>query len=115
MGISTNKFARNYAFTGVQLRSTGVKWDLRKNIPYEIYPLLKFSVPIAKQGDCYDRYLLRIEELTQSNNLIFQAINKLPLGPIQTLYFVLQPPSKIDVKTTIQALIWHFCFFSNKL
>lgn len=115
VGICTNNFARNYSFSGVQLRSTGIKWDLRKNIPYEIYSSLNFAVPFSSNGDCYDRYLLRIEELSQSNSIIFQVINKIPVGPVKTLYYTMQPPSKIDSKETIQAMIYHFCFFSNKL
>ena len=110
VGICTNNFARNYSFSGVQLRSTGIKWDLRKNIPYEIYSSLNFAVPFSSNGDCYDRYLLRIEELSQSNSIIFQVINKIPVGPVKTLYYTMQPPSKIDSKETIQAMIYHFCF-----
>ena len=66
--------------TGVLLRSTGIKWDLRKNIPYESYNELLFSVPYSLNGDSFDRYLLRIEELSQSNYIINQIINKLPAG-----------------------------------
>jgi NADH:ubiquinone oxidoreductase subunit D len=109
------RFAEQFAYSGVLLRSTGIQWDLRKNIPYEIYNLLKFSVPFSYQGDSFDRYLIRIEELSQSNTIINQIINTLPLGPIRQNNYFLKPPSKIEIKTTIQALIYHFCFFSNKL
>lgn len=115
IGISSTIIALKYSFTGVQLRSTGIKWDLRKNMPYEIYKSLKFSVPYGYNGDSYDRYLLRIEELTQSNKLIFQIINALPKGSLNILNYKIKPPSKIEAKLTIQALIYHFYFFSNKL
>jgi NADH dehydrogenase (ubiquinone) Fe-S protein 2 len=115
IGVCSNNFAKNYSFSGVLLRSTGIKWDLRKNIPYEIYNKLKFSIPFSQNGDSYDRYLLRIAELSESNNLIFQVINKMPIGPIRHSNFLVKPPSKTEMKTTIQSLIYHFCFFSNKL
>ena len=115
VGVSSSNFAKNFSFSGVLLRSTGIKWDLRKNIPYEIYNNLNFSVPYSKNGDSFDRYLLRIEELSQSNYIIFQIINKMPLGSIRHSNFLIKPPSKTEIKTTIQSLIYHFCFFSNKL
>jgi len=71
IGICSSHFAKTFSFSGVLLRSTGVKWDLRKNIPYEAYNLLDFSVPYSHNGDSFDRYLLRVEELSQSNYLIF--------------------------------------------
>lgn len=67
MGIVSTESAFSFGFSGVQVRSTGVKWDLRKTTPYESYSKLKFKVPFSLNGDCYDRYLLRIEELYQSN------------------------------------------------
>jgi NADH dehydrogenase (ubiquinone) Fe-S protein 2 len=115
IGVTTASFAKNYGFTGVQLRSTGLKWDLRKNVPYEIYNELDFFVPISKQGDSFDRYLIRVEELSVSNWLIYQSINLLPTGEMRYWDYLIKPPSKLEIKTTIQALIYHFCFFSNKL
>jgi len=115
VGVCSSKYAKNFSFSGVLLRSTGVKWDLRKNIPYESYKELSFSIPYSTNGDSFDRYLLRIEELSQSNYIIYQIINNLPKGPIRNSNFIIKPPSKIEIKTTIQALIYHFCFFSNKL
>jgi len=115
IGIATVTYAKNFGFTGVLLRSTGIKWDLRKNTPYEIYKELQFEVPISRNGDCYDRYLLRIEELSQSNWLIFQCIKNLPLGDMSLPNFFIKPPDKYTAKTTIQGMIQHYCFFSNKL
>lgn len=115
VGICSNNFSKNFSFSGVLLRSTGVKWDLRKNVPYESYKNINFSIPYSHNGDSFDRYLLRIEELSQSNYIISQVVNNLPTGPIRNSNFLVKPPSKTEIKTTIQALIYHFCFFSNKL
>jgi len=84
-------------------------------MPYENYLNFNFEVPFSVNGDSYDRYLLRIEELFQSNLLMLQAINNLPLGPIKTVNYKIIPPSKMEIKSTIQGLIFHFQFFSNKL
>ena len=115
IGVGSYLFAKKWGFSGVLLRSAGVKWDLRKNEPYEAYHLFNFTIPYSLNGDSFDRYLLRTAELSESNNLIFQTINKMPHGPIQNTDFILKPPSKVEIKTTIQSLIYHFCFFSNKL
>jgi len=115
IGVCSNNYAKSFSFSGVLLRSTGVRWDLRKNISYESYNDLTFSIPYSTNGDSFDRYLLRIEELSQSNYIIYQIINNLPKGPIRNSNFLIKPPSKTEIKTTIQALIYHFCFFSNKL
>lgn len=115
VGVCSTSFGINYSFSGVLLRSTGIKWDLRKNTPYECYKNLNFSIPYSHNGDSFDRYLLRIEELSQSNYIISQIINNLPKGAIRHSNFLVKPPSKTEIKTTIQALIYHFCFFSNKL
>ena len=97
------------------MRSTGIKWDLRKHLPYEVYKDLNFTVPYSINGDSFDRFLIRIEELVQSNSLLFEVINKLPLGLLRGTTYLVNPPSKNEIKTTIQSLIYHFCFFSNKL
>ena len=115
IGICSLHFARMWSFSGVLLRSTGVKWDLRKNIPYEAYTELNFSIPISKNGDSFDRFLIRVAELCESISIINQVINNIPTGPIKNINFIVKPPSKIEIKTTIQSLIYHFCFFSNKL
>lgn len=71
--------------------------------------------PISKNGDCFDRYLLRLRELDESNNILYQVINQIPSGSIQYINYVMQPPLKTKIKITIQSLIYHFCFFSNKI
>jgi NADH:ubiquinone oxidoreductase subunit D len=115
VGVCSVDFAKSFSFSGVLLRSTGIKWDLRKNTPYESYNELSFSIPYSNNGDSFDRYLLRIEELSQSNFIINQIINNLPIGSIRNANFLIKPPSKLEIKSTIQSLIYHFCFFSNKL
>lgn len=115
VGVCSVDFAKSFSFSGVLLRSTGIKWDLRKNTPYESYNELNFSIPYSSNGDSFDRYLLRIEELSQSNFIISQIINNLPIGSIRNTNFLIKPPSKLEIKSTIQSLIYHFCFFSNKL
>lgn len=115
VGVCSVDFAKSFSFSGVLLRSTGIKWDLRKNTPYESYNELSFSIPYSNNGDSFDRYLLRIEELSQSNFIINQIINNLPIGSIRNTNFLIKPPSKLEIKSTIQSLIYHFCFFSNKL
>lgn len=71
--------------------------------------------PISKNGDCFDRYLLRVAEMSESNNILYQILNTIPSGSIQNINYLMQPPLKKKIKITIQALIYHFCFFSNKL
>jgi NADH dehydrogenase I D subunit len=83
IGIVTAKQALDWSFTGVLLRSSGIAWDLRKNQPYEIYDRLDFEVPIGKNGDCYDRYLIRITEMRQSLKIIQQCLNLMPAGEVK--------------------------------
>src|SRR6185437_9316148 len=108
IGIISNKQAFNYGFTGVILRSTGCNWDLRKVQPYEIYSKLNFQIPIGKYGDCYDRYLLRIEEIRQSLNIISQCIRDIPMGDIKTDNKKFSSVSRADIKVSIEGLIHHF-------
>jgi NADH:ubiquinone oxidoreductase subunit D len=99
--------------SGVALRSTGVQWDLRKTQPYEIYNELNFTVPTGRFGDCYDRYILRILEMRQSLNLIFQCLNKIEKGAIKSLDHKLFPPSRSELKSSMEALITHFKYYTD--
>jgi len=83
VGIVTAKQALNWGFSGVMLRGSGVCWDLRKSQPYEVYKNINFCIPIGKNGDCYDRYLIRVEEMRQSLTIIEQCLNFMPQGPIK--------------------------------
>jgi NADH dehydrogenase (ubiquinone) Fe-S protein 2 len=116
IGIVTAGEALNWGFSGVMLRGSGIKWDLRKNKPYEVYNELKFKIPIGSKGDCYDRFLIRIEEMRQSVLLIEQCLNKMPqIGRIKITDFKIVPPPRAQVKFDMHALIHHFKFFSEGL
>ena len=120
IGIISKKNALNFSFSGVMLRSTGINWDLRKIIRYENYSNFIFKVPISKNGDCYDRFLLRIEEMRQSLIIIRQCLNWFnTTGYIyskNTSKFLdskIQPPTKWSIKSSMEALISHFKLYSE--
>jgi len=113
IGIVTKEQAEAWGFSGVLLRSTGLNWDLRKQFPYEIYPLLKFDVPTGSTGDCYDRYLLRVEEMRQSLKIIKQCLDNLPMGQIKVDNHKITPPSRVKMKMSMEALIHHFKLYSE--
>ncbi|KPJ17340.1 NADH dehydrogenase [ubiquinone] iron-sulfur protein 2, mitochondrial [Papilio machaon] len=98
---------------GVMLRGSGIKWDLRKAQPYDAYHLVDFDVPIGTKGDCYDRYLCRVEEMRQSLRIVDQCLNKMPPGEVKTDDAKLTPPSREEMKTSMEALIHHFKLFSQ--
>jgi len=113
IGIVTKDDALNYSFSGVMIRGSGVAWDLRKSQPYDCYDQIKFRVPVGKNGDCYDRYLCRIEEMRESVNIIKQCLSMMPKGPIKTLDGKISPPPKKDLKQSMEALIHHFKLFTE--
>ena len=115
VGIIYSNSALSFAFSGVLLRATGIQWDLRKTNPYEIYSKLNFKIPFSFNGDCYDRYLLRVEELRQSNLLINQCINLIPKGIIKTENFKVISPNRKQTKNIMESLIHHFKLYSNGL
>jgi len=112
IGIITKNMALNWSLTGVMLRGSGVFWDLRKSEPYEIYNFLNFEVPLGTKGDCFERYLLRVEEMRQSINIIVQAINLIKVGPINTREFQMKFKSP-SFKYDMEGLILHFKRFSR--
>jgi len=99
--------------TGVLLRGSGIAWDIRKNDPYEMYEKLNFSIPTGVNGDCYDRYLIRIFEMRQSLKIIHQCINTIPSGLFKTDDNKISPPSRKEMKTSMEALIHHFKLYSE--
>jgi len=113
IGIVSEKDAIDWGFSGPMIRASGVPWDIRKSIPYDVYDQMDFDVPIGKVGDCYDRYLVRMEEITQSMKIIKQAIAKMPKGPIKTLDNKISPPNRSDMKHSMEALIHHFKLYSE--
>lgn len=113
IGIVSAQDALNYGFSGVMLRGSGIKWDLRKTQPYDAYDQLQFEVPIGVKGDCYDRYLCRVEEMRQSIYLIEQCLNKMPPGEIKVDDHKIVPPKREEMKTSMEALIHHFKLFTE--
>jgi NADH:ubiquinone oxidoreductase subunit D len=97
----------------VLLRGTGLAWDLRKSQPYELYDTLHFGIPVGCNSDCYDRYLLRVEEMRQSLILIHQCIKLIPLGAIKADDFKISPPARSEMKTSMESLIHHFKLYSE--
>ena len=113
IGIVSKQDALDYSFSGVMLRGSGVAWDLRKSQPYDCYEQLEFKIPVGKNGDCYDRYLCRIEEMRESVNIINQCLVKLPKGPVKTQDAKVTPPPKKELKNSMEALIHHFKLFTE--
>ena len=115
IGVVSPERALAMGFTGPMLRGSGIEWDLRKKQPYEVYDLLKFDVPVGVNGDCYDRYLVRIEEMRQSNNIIKQCIEWLRNndGPVMSDNHKVAPPHRVDMKSNMEELIHHFKLFTE--
>ena len=95
------------------LRGSGIFWDIRKMEPYEVYKNLDFKLPIGSNGDCYDRYLIRIEEMRQSLHIILQCLNKIPEGHIKVDDKKITPPSRKTMKNSMEGLIHHFKLYSE--
>lgn len=113
VGVVPYYAAFDLGFSGVMLRGSGVSWDLRKELGYEVYDLMDFNIPVGIDGDCYDRYLVRIEEMRQSLNIIYQCINNMPNGLIKTDNKKITPPSRNEMKSSMEALIHHFKLYSE--
>lgn len=115
IGIVSKERAINLGFTGPMLRGSGVVWDLRKNQPYEVYNEIDFDIPTGVNGDCYDRYLVRMEEMRQSNKIIRQCINWLRdnHGPVIVNNYKVAPPAKTKMQFGMEELIHHFKFFTE--
>ena len=113
IGIVSKQDALDYSFSGVMLRGSGVAWDLRRSQPYDCYDDLEFKIPIGKNGDCYDRYLCRIEEMRESVKIIKQCLENIPKGPVKTEDGKISPPPKKEIKQSMEALIHHFKLFTE--
>jgi len=113
IGIVTAKDACQWGFSGVMLRGSGIHWDLRKSQPYEIYEKLQFDIPVGTNGDCYDRYLIRVFEMKQSLKIIEQCLNLMPTGYIKTNDFKIAPPNRFEMKQSMEALIHHFKMYTQ--
>ena len=113
IGVVSADTALAWEFTGPNLRASGVPWDLRKAQPYSVYGQLEFDIPIGKNGDCYDRYMVRIEEMKQSVSLMRQALEKMPTGPVRVDNNKITPPHRAEMKKSMEALIHHFKLFTE--
>jgi NADH-quinone oxidoreductase subunit D len=115
IGVVSPERALQLGFTGPMLRGSGVEWDLRRKQPYEVYDRLDFDIPVGKEGDCYDRYLVRVEEMRQSNKIMQQCIDWLRVnpGPVIVDNVKIAPPSRVDMKDDMEALIHHFKLFTE--
>lgn len=113
VGIVSAKDACQWGFSGVMLRGSGIYWDLRKSQPYEIYDKLNFDIPVGTNGDCYDRYLIRVFEMKQSLKIIEQCLNLMPKGFIKTNDFKISPPTRVEMKQSMEALIHHFKMYTQ--
>ena len=113
IGVVSQEDALAWGFSGVMVRGSGMAWDLRRSQPYEVYSELDFDIPVGKNGDCYDRYLIRMEEMRQSLRIMKQCIEMMPGGPVHAEDGKVVPPSRADMKRSMEALIHHFKLYTE--
>jgi NADH dehydrogenase (ubiquinone) Fe-S protein 2 len=113
VGTVSSSEAFGLGFSGVLLRGSGISWDLRVSNPYDSYEDFNFNLPVGSQGDCYDRYLIRMEEMRESLKIIKECISKFPAGPSKTGDYKHTAPPRNDLKSSMEVLIHHFKFFSS--
>ncbi len=113
IGIMTPEDALAWGFSGPPLRASGVPWDLRKSQPYDMYEQVEFDVPVARNGDCYDRYLVRVAEMRQSTSIIQQCLERMPAGPVKIDDRKFTAPRREEMKRSMEALIHHFKLYTE--
>lgn len=113
VGIVSVSDAYQWGFSGVMLRGSGVKWDLRKTQPYEVYDKCEFKIPVGTNGDCFDRYLIRIVEMKESLKIIEQCLKDMPVGLIKSSDKKITPPSRKEIKNSMESLIHHFKVYTQ--
>jgi NADH-quinone oxidoreductase subunit D len=113
IGVVSQAEAMSYGFSGPMLRGSGIAWDLRKSNPYDVYSEMDFDVPISQNGDCYARYLVRVEEMYQSLRIIKQCIDLMPVGDFRTNDRKISPPPRHEIKESMEALIHHFKLYTE--
>ena len=113
IGVVSKEDALNLGFSGPPLRASGHAWDLRKDQPYDVYSKMDFDIPIGNTGDCYARYLVRVEEMRQSCKIIEQCINNMPKGIVLANDAKMAPPSRKEMKGSMEALIHHFKLYTE--
>ena len=113
VGVVSATDAYDWGFSGVMLRGSGIKWDLRKSQPYEVYDKVSFDIPVTSNGDCYDRYLIRVFEMRESLKIIEQCLNNIPVGAIKSDDNKITPPSRTEMKQSMESLIHHFKMYTQ--
>ncbi len=113
IGIVSHKDVMNWSMSGVMARSAGLAWDLRRSQPYEAYSEMDFAVPIGKNGDCYDRYVMRMDEMRESVKIMRQCIANMPDGPVSSQDGKIVPPKRAEMKQSMEALIHHFKLYTE--
>ena len=113
IGTVSRDDAIAWGFSGPMIRAAGLPWDLRKSQPYDVYDRMDFEVPVGTRGDCYDRFMVRVEEVRQSARIMKQCLNEMPEGPIITLDRKVAPPARGDMKRSMEALIHHFPLYTE--
>ncbi|MBD8548207.1 NADH-quinone oxidoreductase subunit D [Sphingomonas sp. CFBP 8760] len=115
IGVVTQADAIAWGFSGPVLRGSGVPWDLRKSQPYDVYAEMAFDVPVGTRGDCYDRFMVRVEEVRQSARIMRQCLQQMPDGPVATDNRKVKPPARAEMKRSMEALIHHFKLYTEGL
>jgi NADH-quinone oxidoreductase subunit D len=113
IGVMSIEEALDYGFTGPMLRASGMPWDLRKSQPYEVYDRMDFDIPVGRHGDCFDRYLVRMAEMRESLKIMRQCIQEMPTGPIKYQDHKVSPPTRAELKRSMEALIHHFKLYTE--
>ena len=113
IGVVSQEDALAWGFSGVMVRGSGMAWDLRRSQPYEVYSELDFDIPVGKNGDCYDRYLIRMDEMRQALRIMKQCIEMMPGGPVHAEDGKVVPPSRAEMKRSMEALIHHFKLYTE--
>ncbi|MBW7945210.1 MAG: NADH-quinone oxidoreductase subunit D [Sphingomonadaceae bacterium] len=113
IGVISEQDAVAWGFSGPCIRGSGLPWDLRKSQPYDVYDRMEFDVPVGKAGDCYDRFMVRLEEMKQSLRIIKQCLKEMPEGPVASLDRKVVPPKRGEMKRSMEALIHHFKLYTE--
>ncbi len=113
IGAVSPSQALDWGFSGPMLRASNIAWDLRRNQPYEVYNKMDFLIPVGKNGDCYDRYLVRMEEMRQSVRIMKQCLEQMPEGLVKVKNYKITTPPRAEMKTSMEALIHHFKLYTE--
>jgi NADH-quinone oxidoreductase subunit D len=113
IGVVGRDDAIAWGFSGPMIRASGIPWDIRKSQPYEVYDRMEFDIPVGTRGDCYDRFMVRVEEVRQSARIMRQCLQQMPQGPVGSSDNKVFPPSRAEMKTSMEALIHHFNLYTE--